>query len=183
MKRKILITGGSGFIGSALVDEAVRKNYEVHAAVRATSSRVFLEDLGVTIHEINLADTASLEELFFNLKSGHGDFDYIIHNAGTTKAKTEEEFYTINYRYTKNLVTALAQSNFIPKKFIYMSSLAALGPGVGEIPIQETDNPKPITAYGRSKLLSEQFITAQNEIPFLIIRPTAVYGPRDKELL
>ncbi|HLG34397.1 MAG TPA: NAD(P)-dependent oxidoreductase [Bacteroidia bacterium] len=181
--KKILITGASGFIGSALAEEAVKRNYEVYAGIRSTSSRIFLEELGAKILEMNLADAASLERFLFDLKYSAGDFDYIIHNAGITKAKKEEDFYTVNYRYTKNLVSALTESNFILKKFIYMSSLAALGPGVGSAPIHETNSPQPITAYGRSKLLSEKLLTAQSDLPFLIIRPTAVYGPRDRDLL
>jgi UDP-glucose 4-epimerase len=181
--KKILITGASGFIGSALVEEAVKRNYEVYAGVRSTSKRTFLQELGVKILEINLGDSAALEKLFNELKYQNIKFNYIIHNAGITKAKSTEDFHSVNFVYTKNLINALTESGCIPDKFVYMSSLAALGPGIGNIPIDEKKIPQPITAYGKSKLLSEKFLATQISIPYIIIRPTAVYGPRDRDLL
>jgi UDP-glucose 4-epimerase len=181
--KKILITGASGFIGSILAEEAVKRNYELYAGIRSTSDRSLLQNLGAKILEMNLADKSSLEKLFHELSNKTGTFDYIIHNAGITKAKAIKDFDTVNFGYTKNLADALTETGFVPGKFVYMSSLAALGPGNGSHPIDEKKIPQPITAYGKSKLRSEIYLASQINFPYLIFRPTAVYGPRDRDLL
>ncbi|MGZ3931725.1 MAG: NAD-dependent epimerase/dehydratase family protein, partial [Bacteroidia bacterium] len=94
------------------------------------------------------------------------------------------DYSLVNFKYTKHLIEALRAANKIPAKFIYISSLAAFGPGSSQTlePVKLTDTPKPLTAYGRSKLEAEQYLRAQNDVPYLIFRPTAVYGPREKDL-
>ena len=179
--KKILITGASGFIGSFLVKEALSLGYEVYAGVRSTSSRKYLTDSKIKFIELPLSDPQKLTEEFRRLKNQQIRFDFVIHNAGITKAKSVKDFFTVNYQYTQNLVNALISSNCIPEKFIYISSLAAFGPGKDTNPIRHTDIPKPITSYGESKLNTEKFLQSLRDFPFLIIRPAAVYGPRDHE--
>lgn len=181
MKKKILITGSNGFIGSFLVEEALTRNYEVYAGVRNSSNIQYLTDKNINFFELDFSDPAALLKKITDAPA----FDFVIHNAGLTKANNKEDYFTVNYRYTQNLVDALIQSNKIPEKFIYMSSLAAYGPGDGESlkNVELKDTPNPITSYGKSKLESEKYIYKQNNFPYLIFRPTAVYGPREKDLL
>jgi len=179
--KKILITGASGFIGSFLVEEALSRGYEVYAGVRRTSNKKYLSDNRIKFLELDFTNKECLLKQFQTFKQ-NGAFDYVIHNAGITKAKNKEEFLTVNYQYSRRLIEALIESGSVPKKFIYISSLAAFGPAANGSPIRRhTDIPKPITAYGESKLQTEQFLSSLTDFPFVVIRPAAVYGPRDHE--
>jgi len=180
--KKILITGASGFIGSSLVEEALKRGYEVYAGVRSTSSKKYLDDNRIKFFEIDFTNSEKLEQNLDEFRKQHGRFDYVIHNAGITKAKKVTDYFTVNAQYTKHLADALINKGMIPEKFVYMSSLAAIGPGLTEFPIKHTDEPKPVTSYGRSKLESENYLRSLAGFPYIIIRPTAVYGPRDKDI-
>ncbi len=174
--KKILITGASGFIGSFLVEEALQKGYEVYAGIRKSSSKAYLQDENINFIEFDLSDKN-------DIKSKLQSFDYIIHAAGTTKSCSTSDFEKINYQYTVNLIEALQETKQMPKKFIYISSLAVYGPGNPEqaIPIKVTDPKKPITLYGHSKLKTEEYIRTVQNLPYIIFRPTGVYGPREKD--
>ena len=178
--KKILITGASGFIGSFLVEEALKRNYEVYAGIRKTSNTEYLTDSRIKFVELDFADPDSLKWTLFKLPY----FDFVIHNAGLTKAFSKKDYFISNFLYTKNLVNVLMVLKKVPEKFIYMSSLAAYGPGDPlQLPsVRSTDTPKPVTSYGRSKLESELFLSALSGFPHIIIRPTIVYGPREKDL-
>jgi nucleoside-diphosphate-sugar epimerase len=177
--KKILITGASGFIGSFLVEEAIKRNYEVYAGIRNTSKITYLKDSRIQFFKADLADKEAIKS---NLTQ-FGKFDFIIHNAGITKTCKKSDFEKVNFHYTKNLIEALYETNNIPDKFIQISSLAAYGPGNKKTlkPIQLTDMPKPISLYGKSKLKTEQYIESLKGFPYLIFRPTGVYGPREKD--
>ena len=178
---KILITGASGFIGGFLVEHGLHNGDTIFAAIRRSSSTKQLTDSRINIIYLNLADKKSLKQTWEKLQQQIGKFDYVIHNAGATKVLDKSDFETINYTYTKNLVESLHEAGMIPDKFIFISSLAAFGPGDENTfnPIKTTDTPAPITSYGKSKLKAEQFLFQQDKIPFLILRPTGVYGPRN----
>ncbi len=179
--KKVLITGASGFIGSFMVEEALRRNYDVYAGIRKSSSTIYLTDTRIKLVELDFSDVEVLREKLNKLPY----FDYIIHNAGLTKGLKKQDYFTSNYEYTKNFIAVLISLNRIPKKFIYMSSLAAFGPGDPLLlqAVKVSDRPQPVTSYGESKLASENFITSLLNFPYIIIRPTAVYGPREKDLL
>src|SRR5688572_13704494 len=102
--KKILITGASGFIGSFLVEEALKRDYAVHAGIRSSSSRKYLKDANIKFVELNLAIEDALIKQLAEIKNTDGGFDYVIHNAGITKAKNATEFLTVNFHYTQHLV-------------------------------------------------------------------------------
>lgn len=177
---KILITGASGFIGSFIVEEALRRGMETWAGVRASSSRKYLTD--ERIHFIDL-DFSSQEKLE-NALRGH-EFDYVVHAAGVTKSLHEADFFATNTQGTINLVEAILHLKMPLKRFIYMSSLSIYGAIREQQPyteIQEDDVPKPNTAYGKSKLQAEKFLDSiGSEFHYVILRPTGVYGPREHD--
>ena len=182
---KIAITGASGFIGSFLVEEALQKGFDTYAILRSSSSKKYLSDSRINFIDFNLADKAEMIKQFKELKSKGIVFDYFVHNAGATKVVKKEDYLKVNFLYTKNLIEALIESGCTPKKFIYMSSLAAYGPGdpISGLPIKESDTPRPLSLYGKSKLASEKYIRSLSNFPFIIIRPTGVIGPRDTEFI
>src|SRR5690606_28587058 len=100
-----------------------------------------------------------------------------------TKAKTEQEYIQVNAGYTQKLALAAAKAAIPLRKFVFISSLAALGPVVYNeaTPIHEQNKPQPVTAYGKSKLLAEQYLAEIKDLPLVVLRPTAVYGPREKD--
>ena len=183
MKKKVLITGSSGFIGSFLVEEAVRRGYEVWAGVRASSS---LERLPTEkIHRIDLKyhDQEALTEQLAEHVCQHGAWDYVVHNAGLTKTNRKPDFFLVNAEYTRRLLVALSKSGCQPEKFLLMSSLSTYSAGNKQTldPIRTDAPQKPDTIYGKSKLLAEQYVREQDFFPYVILRPTGVYGPGDKD--
>ena len=146
---KILVTGASGFIGSYIVEEALRQGMETWAAVRPTSSRKYLQDERIHFINLNLSSEEELEK-----ELAPHEFDYIVHAAGATKCLHAEDFYKVNTEGTKHPYQE----------------------------ISEHDTPKPNTAYGKSKLEAERYLDSiGNNFPYIILRPTGVYGPREKD--
>ena len=179
-KTNILITGASGFIGSYIVEEASRQGMETWAAVRKSSSREYLQDERIHLLELDLS---SRERLVQQLE-GYS-FDYIVHAAGVTKSLHAKDFWKVNTEGTKNLVDAILQLQMPIKRFVYLSSLSIFGPIAERQPyreITEDDIPKPNTAYGKSKLEAERYLDSiGNNFPYIVLRPTGVYGPREKD--
>lgn len=179
----ILITGASGFIGSFFVEEGLKRGYDVYAGVRKSSSRKYLQDPRIKFAEIDFSVKEKIQAVLEDYKSRGIRFDYIIHNAGVTKTKIKEDFHRVNCVNTRNFIEALITAGMVPEKFVYMSSLAAFGPGdpVTGQPVRLNDTPKPIELYGFSKLDAEKYITGLSGFPWLIFRPTGVYGPRETD--
>lgn len=175
---KILITGASGFIGSFIVEEALKRGLDTWAAVRQSSSRRYLQD--ERIHFIEL-DFSSQERLTEQLREHR--FDYIVHAAGVTKCLDKQDFFRMNTEGTKNLIRAVMVLQMPLKRFVFLSSLSIFGAIHEQEPYEEiceTDTPQPNTAYGESKLLAEQFLQTTS-LPYVILRPTGVYGPRERD--
>ena len=175
---KILITGASGFIGSFIVEEALKRGFETWAAVRKSSSREWLKDERIHFIELNLSSKAQLVEQLRGM-----DFDYVVHAAGVTKCLNKADFHRINTEGTKNLAEALLEVKMPLKRFVFVSSLSIFGAIKEQEPyeeIRESDTPQPNTEYGRSKLEAEKFL-ATTTLPYIILRPTGVYGPREKD--
>lgn len=184
-KRKILITGASGFIGSTVVDKALELGYETWAGIRKSSSRQYLQDERIRFIDLHYGDKTKLKEQLRNFTNEYGRFDDIIHIAGLTKARRKSDFDKVNWEYTKNFVEALIETDNVPDSFVFMSSLGAMGPGdeVGYTPMCADKTPTPNTAYGKSKLKAENWLKSIDGFPYLILRPTGVYGPRDRDYL
>ena len=185
MNNNLLITGASGFIGSHLVEEALQQGFEVFAGIRPSSSKQFLQDKRIHFLELDFSSPVLLKEQLSAFKQLHGGFSYVIHNAGITRANSKVDFNTVNCGYSQNLADALAALEMPLQKFVLISSLAAYGPGnpVTFAPVEPGQAQTPISAYGKSKSCAEEYLRSTNNFPYLIINPTAVYGPRDKDFL
>ncbi|MGB8951574.1 MAG: NAD(P)-dependent oxidoreductase [Candidatus Aminicenantales bacterium] len=167
------MTGGTGFIGSHLVEYLLAKNIEVYALVRNLKNVKFLK--GLNIHFLH-GDLFSIPPL-------PSDLQYVFHLAGLTKALKLVDYYTVNHLGTASLFKSLRQQRIFPK-VIYLSSLAAAGPSLGTRGRKESDPPRPVTPYGKSKLKGEEETLRQkNEFPLVILRVGAVIGPRDRDFL
>ncbi len=169
---KALVTGGTGFIGSHLVDELLKRGYSVRCIVRDTSNLRWLDGKNVEIVRGSLLDLDFLEKVV-------KDVDYVYHIAGVTKGRNYKDYYIGNVETTKNLLNACLKNQNL-KKFILASSLAAVGPGEDAVPVDETTPYHPITSYGKSKAEAEKVtLSYSDKIPITIVRPPSVYGPRD----
>lgn len=176
---KILITGASGFIGSFIVEEALRRGFETWAAVRGSSSRQFLTDERINFIELNLSSEEQLTEQLRGLQ-----FDYVVHAAGVTKCLDKRDFHRINTEGTQHLVRVLMALQMRIKRFVYISSLSIMGAIREQQPyteIRESDEARPNTAYGKSKLDTEKWLNTVDGLPYVILRPTGVYGPRERD--
>lgn len=177
--QKVFITGASGFVGGFLVEEALSRGLQVYAAVRKSSNLQYLTDSRINFIYFNFEDKAEMASIFKTHK-----FDYVIHNAGLTKTPNPDQYFKVNASYLEYMVEALIGSNTIPSKFTFISSLAAYGPAeyTKNGTVTEDSEPHPVTNYGRSKLAAEKYLKENSKINYSIIRPTAVYGPREKDL-
>ena len=179
MSGRVLITGASGFLGYHIILAALGKKLEVYAAVRQSSNVDHLKTLPVKYVFPDYKNVDSLAKLM-----QENDIHYVIHAAGVTKAVKQKEYDDINAGNSIALAKAAemnAGKDSI-KKMVFISSLAAIGPAQREDDIiTEQTNPQPVTGYGRSKLLAERALSKIN-VPLIVLRPTAVYGPRDKDI-
>jgi nucleoside-diphosphate-sugar epimerase len=175
-QQSVLITGANGFVGARLCRFLIDKNFKVIAGVRRSADLSRLKDLNV---EYRYGDVTRPDDLPAIVES----VDYVIHNAGLVKAKTAQQFYDVNEGGTKNLLEALIQHNLNIKKFIYISSQAAAGPSLDGQPVRETDQPRPMTTYGKSKLAGEKTaLSYSDKFNILSVRPPGIYGPGEMEI-
>lgn len=185
-KERLLVVGAGGFIGGFIAAEALRRGYDTYVAVRESTSRRYLTDERLKFVVLDYDNEASLaSDLKAALPEGTR-WDYIIYNLGATKCVNFADFNRINYIYLTNFINALREADLIPsQRFLYMSSLSALGPGDEKSysPLTSTSIPQPNTRYGVSKIKAETFLDTCADIPWTVFRPTGVYGPHEKDYL
>ena len=170
---KALVTGATGFVGSHLAEALHRRGDEITALVRSPRKAETLEPLGARIVAGDLGDAAALA------RAVEGQ-DVVFHVAGLVAAGDEDEFMRCNRDGTAGLVAAAARAK--ASRFVYVSSMAAGGPAQAGHPLTGREPARPVTAYGRSKLAGEAAVAAAN-VPWVVVRPPTVYGPRDREVL
>ena len=174
---KVLVTGASGFVGSALCEELNLRGIEPYCLLRKSSS---LANLTSAKFQPVMGDLSSQEALEKIVE----DMDVIFHVAGSVAALSLEDFMRSNRDGARNLAQAAAKSAKKLKRFVLVSSLAAAGPSTPERSRVEADQSTPVSHYGMSKLAGEQeVLQVAGKIPVTIVRPPAVYGPRDKGVL
>ncbi|KAA3611311.1 MAG: NAD-dependent epimerase/dehydratase family protein [Calditrichaeota bacterium] len=174
---KVLITGANGFIGSSLAKKLVNQKHTVRCFVHSSSNIRWLTDLKAELFYGNLFDKVSL-------KNALKDVDIVYHLAGATKVVNTSDYNRINYIGTKTLIDTIVENKIKLRRFLFVSSQAAYGPANSLEPITENRFPKPLTLYGKSKLKAQQYIESfTDRIPFTIIIPSSVYGPRETDLL
>jgi len=173
---QVLVTGGTGFIGSFVVEALLRANHQVCCLVLPGEDLQWINHLKVDTYD---GDLRQIDSLYDAVKG----VDYIYHLAGVKTAWSEESYFTTNLGGTKNLFEACLKTNESLKRFIYISSQAAAGPSVDGRSVTEEDPCRPITAYGRSKRAAEEYLQDHfDRIPITILRPALVYGPRDTDV-
>lgn len=172
----VLVTGGTGFVGSHLVELLLRRGYEVTCLVRDLGKPRWLQGLPARLVEGDCADPRSLREAVRGQS-------VVFHVAGLTKALRPREYYEVNHLGTRNLLEACAREGRGIRKFMLVSSLAAAGPASQGRAVTDADIPHPVSDYGRSKLMAEtETLRFRERFPIVILRPTAVYGPRDADV-
>jgi nucleoside-diphosphate-sugar epimerase len=174
---KVFVTGASGFIGSLLADELLKKNYHVKCLVRRGSNLRWLKDKPFELVHGELYESDIL-------KATLRDVEYVYHTAGATSSKTREGYFVVNRDATRNLIKNVYESNHGVKRFVYISSQAAVGPAYGGNPVDEETPYNPITSYGISKMEGEKVVEGYfDKLKCTIVRPPSVYGPRDTAIL
>jgi len=174
---KALVTGATGFVGSHLVDRLIGDGAEVVCLTRPTSDTAWLEGLDI---ERRVAEPGRPDELRRAVRG----VDCIYHVAGLTRARNRAEYLAVNAEGTRRLIEAVLGEDLSLRRFVYVSSLAAVGPAPSDEPLDETTEPHPIDGYGASKLAGERIVLDHaDRLPVTIVRPPAVYGPRDRNFL
>jgi len=173
---KVLVTGASGFLGSHIAEQFADAGHEVRLLLRRTSSREFL----TFPHEEAIGDVTDLN----SLRPAVEGVDTVVHPAGLIKGRSEAEFRAVNDEGTSNLLKAIEERTPDLRRFIYVSSMSAHGPGRRGEPRPVEAEPRPISAYGRSKLGGETATRASALAGrSVIFRMPVIYGPRDPALL
>jgi nucleoside-diphosphate-sugar epimerase len=176
-KKSVLITGATGFVGGALVEALLKEGCSVACLVRSTSNTSALRNFPVQLIMGDLHNLGVMRQALSGI-------DSVIHVAGAIKAANREGYFRANQIGTRNLLEAAAESGTNLKRFVYVSSLAAAGPSPEDRSLTENEKPNPISWYGESKLQSElEVLKFAKAFPVTILRPSAVYGPRDRETL
>jgi dihydroflavonol-4-reductase len=172
-----LVTGGQGFVGSHLCARLLEDGHRVRVLARPSSSLANLAGLDVDVVRADVTEPAGLP-------SAVAGCDLVFHLAGALKGLHEADLFRANADGTRNLAAACAAAAPRPSRFVYVSSLAAAGPSAGgTTPRTEDMTPRPLTWYGRSKLAGEEAVRSTAGLKWTIVRPSIVFGPRDRDVL
>jgi nucleoside-diphosphate-sugar epimerase len=172
MAERVLVTGATGFVGSHVARAFVEAGYEVCCGVRASSSRRWISALPVELTPLDM--TGRTQDFSRAVENA----DLIVHAAGITRARREEDYYRVNAGGTGKLVAAALEAGV--RRFVLIGSLAARGPDQ----LAQDGRDHPESAYGRSKLEAEEHLRSRTgQIEATVLRPAGVYGPRDTDLL
>jgi dihydroflavonol-4-reductase len=172
---KVLVTGGTGFVGSHLVERLLDDpEVDVYLLVRnPAKARRLAGRPRVHLVEGDLRRVPALP----------AGLSVVYHLAGVTKTFKSSEHYTVNREGTASLLRALERTGDAPR-IVLVSSLAAAGPSAAGRPVRESDPPRPVSPYGKSKLAAEEeALRLKGRFPVVILRPAAIYGPRDEDFL
>lgn len=170
-----LVTGGTGFIGTHLIDGLLKKGYRIRCIAKDVMYADSIRRESVQIVIGNVCDPLPWEAIFDGV-------DYVYHLAGTVRARRKHEYVSGNYLATKHFLDVCRRYGRGIKKLIYVSSLAAAGPCRNGQPVDEKTPCFPISAYGWSKLLAErELLRFRGELPVVILRPCSIYGPRERD--
>jgi len=173
---KVLVTGGTGFIGSHLVERLLDMGYQVRCIAKDEMNAHLLESRGCSVVIGDLNYPVSWERLL-------EDVDAVYHVAGVTRCRKPAEYYEGNYFATKKVVDTCAAVSPGLRRFTYVSSQTAIGPSVDGLPVGEETPYHPVSHYGKSKMLAElEVMRAAVKLPVTIVRPSAVYGPRERDM-
>jgi nucleoside-diphosphate-sugar epimerase len=172
----LLITGATGFVGSHVAEAVAGRVPRIRALVRSSSRRHHLEQLGIEPVLASLEDAGSVRRAVEGA-------DVVVHMAAALRAGSEKEFARVNAQGTTAVAGAIRAAARPPRRLVYLSSLAAVGPVRDGRPVCATDEPRPLTAYGRTKLAGEQISAGlRPDREVVILRAPAVYGPRDRDV-
>ncbi len=172
---RVLITGGTGFVGSHLLETLTPQPFHLRALVRKADDVARLSARGVECMQGDMNDAAALARAL-------ADVDVIFHIAAVTKAHAAIVYERVNGQGTRALVEAIRAAPSRPRRLVYLSSLAAVGPARDGRPLGIDAEPRPLTAYGRSKLAGELACRAlMDESEVVVLRAPVVYGPRDRD--
>lgn len=185
MSKRVLIIGAGGFIGGFMAGESLKRGYETWVAVRQSTSRRYLDDERLNFLVLDYDDAENMAKTLSSTLPQGQKWDYMVYNLGATKCANFMDFNRINYEYLRRFVGVLQQCNIVPDRFLYMSSLSALGKGdeTGYTPMSSAMIPNPDTRYGLSKIKAETFLQTIEGFPYIIFRPTGVYGPHEQDYL
>jgi len=172
----VLVTGANGFIGSHLTEALLARGYRVRCMVRKSSDCTFIAQLPVEWAYVDLQESAALRQACRGVTA-------ICHCASMTRALDLQTFLRINTEGTANLARAALEEAPGLWRFVYISSQGAVGPSQGASDYVDEFRPgRPLGWYDKSKWAAEQaLLTMDGSLPVTIIRPAAVFGPRDRD--
>jgi nucleoside-diphosphate-sugar epimerase len=170
-RQLVALTGGTGFVGSHVADALLSAGYRVRALVRRPGSPGWLKGLDVDVATGDVRDPAGLDAFV-------ADADVVVHAAGKTSARNEAGYVAANAGGTANVVAATLRTA-PAAHLVLVSSQAAGGPSVDGLPVSASARGRPVSSYGRSKLEGENEVRNATRLAYTILRPAAVYGPRE----